>query len=120
MKPHIDKTSFGSIIIGGESISHDVYITLDGEVKKRKKKLSKAVYGTSHTISENEIRHVYEKGAEGIVIGSGQYGVAELSDEAVNYLQKKKCRVILCPTPEAVRDWNRLEGSWIGLFHITC
>ena len=120
MKPIIEKTSFGSIIIGGETIEHDVFVTVAGKVKKRKKKLSKAVYGTSHTISEDEIRYVYEKGAEGIIIGSGQHGVAELSDEAVDYLKGKKCRVILCPTPEAIREWNRAEGSWIGLFHITC
>ena len=120
MKPHIDKTSFGSITIGGESISHDVFITLDGKIKKRKKRLSKAVYGTSHTISEDEVRYVHEKGAEGIIVGSGQHGVAELSDEAVEHLQKKKCRVVICPTPEAVREWNRAEGNWIGLFHITC
>lgn len=120
MKPVIDKTSFGSIVIAGEAFDHDVFITGEGKVCKRKKKLSKAVYGTSHTISKDEIKYVYEKGTEGIIIGSGQYGVAELSDEAVAYLKNKKCRVILCPTPEAIREWNRAGGKWIGLFHITC
>lgn len=120
MKPNVDKTSFGSITVGGEDFSHDIYITLQGKVMKRKKKLSKAIYGTSHRISEEEIRHVYEKGAEGIIVGSGQYGAAELSDEAVEHLQKKKCRIILCPTPEAIREWNQARGNWIGLFHITC
>lgn len=120
MKPIINKTSFGSITLDGEGIEHDIFITLNGKVKKRKKKLSKVVYGTSHTISEDEIRYVFEKGTEGIIIGSGQHGVAELSDEAVDYLRNKKCKVILCPTPEAIREWNRAEGMWIGLFHITC
>lgn len=36
-------------------------IRLDGKVKKRKKKLSKAVYGTSHLVSLEE--------AKGAVIG---------------------------------------------------
>jgi hypothetical protein len=120
MKPHIDSTSFGYISVEGEKYDHDIIITLDGRVKKRKKKLSKAVYGTSHKIAEQEVRHIYEKGTEGLIIGSGQYGVAELSDEAVEYLQKKSCRVILCPTPEAIREWNRSAGKWLGLFHITC
>lgn len=120
MKPSIDKTSFGSITVEGEPIDHDIFITLDGKVKKRKKKLSKRIYGTSHTISREEIGHVYEKGCEGLIVGSGQYGAAELSDEAVDYLQKKNCRVIICPTPEAIREWNSASGSWIGLFHITC
>jgi hypothetical protein len=120
MKPSIDRTSFGSITIGGEGFEHDIYITLKGKVKKRKKKLSKAVYGTSHTISEDEVRFIYENGTEGLIIGSGQHGAAELSDEAVDFLQARKCRVIVCPTPEAAREWNRASGEWIGLFHITC
>ena len=120
MKPHIERTSFGSITVEGEEIEHDVFITLGGKVRKRKKKLSKAVYGTSHVISEDEARFIYEKGAEGIIIGSGQYGAAELSDEAVDWLQKRKCRIIVCPTPEAIKDWNKAGGNWIGLFHVTC
>lgn len=99
---------------------HDIYIRMDGEVKKRKKKLSKVVYGTSHTISLEEIQYIYQKKAEGVVIGSGQFGVARLSDEAAEFLSDHHCRVILKPTPKAIREWNRVEGNWIGLFHITC
>ena len=120
MKPLISKSSFGSISVEGERFNHDIFISRDGKVKKRKKKLSKAVYGTSHTISLDEIRHVYQEGVKGIVIGSGQYGVAELSDEAREFLKSKNCHVHLSPTPEAIRTWNETEGLWIGLFHITC
>ena len=48
MKPHIDGTAFGSIAIAHADYEHDVIIRLNGEVEKRKKKLSKALYGTSH------------------------------------------------------------------------
>ena len=51
MKPHINDTSFGSITIAHEEHEHDVIIRLNGEVEKRKKKLSKALYGTSHIVS---------------------------------------------------------------------
>jgi hypothetical protein len=51
MEPRIDRTQFGSVTIDGEIFTHDVIIRLGGRVEKRKKKLSKAVYGTSHTIS---------------------------------------------------------------------
>ena len=120
MKPNISKTSFGSIKVAGEGIQHDIFITLGGKIKKRKKKLSKAVHGTSHIISLDEIRHVYEDGARGIIIGSGQYGAAELSAEAGEFLKSKTCQVHLSPTPEAIQRWNDAEGEWIGLFHITC
>ena len=120
MKPTIDKTSFGSISVEGEHYDHDIIISLEGKVKKRKKKLSKAIYGTSHTISLPEIEYVYQEEAKGIIIGSGQYGVARLSEEAASFLAERGCPVSIQSTPEAIKEWNSLEGKQIGLFHITC
>ena len=120
MKPRINKTEFGSIIIEGLPFTHDVFIRLDGQVKKRKKKLSKAVYGTSHTISLDEAKHVYEEGAERLIIGAGQYGLVALSDEAADYFERLGCQVELSPTPQAIQVWNESEGDAIGLFHVTC
>jgi len=119
-KPRINGTCFGSITVDGQSYEHDIIITLEGKVKKRKKKLSKAVYGSSHTISLPEMQYLYQEQAEGIIIGSGQYGVARLSKEASDFMEEKKCRVVLKETPEAMQEWNQHEGQWIGLFHITC
>lgn len=118
--PVIDHTSFGSITVDGQRYDHDIIITLQGEVKKRKKKLSKAVYGTSHTLSLREIEYIYQEEAEEMVIGSGQYGVAHLSGEAASFLAEKHCTVFIRSTPEAIRKWNSLKGKTIGLFHITC
>jgi hypothetical protein len=120
MKPVIDKTRFGSITIAGETYDYDVIIRLDGEVKKRKKKLSKAVFGSSHTLSKDEAKYVYAEGAERIIIGSGQSGVLDISEEAEAYFRKKGCSVDTCRTPEAVRKWNEARERVIGLFHVTC
>jgi hypothetical protein len=120
VNPRIDGTSFGSITIEGSVFDHDVFITLNGEIKKRKKKLSKMQYGTSHIISLEEIKHIYEEGSGKLVIGSGQTGMVRLSDEAADFLEKKKCVVDIIPTCEAIVKWNQQAGSAIGLFHITC
>ena len=120
MKPIIDDTSFGSITVDGVMYDHDIIITLEGKVKKRKKKLSKAIYGTSHTISLKEAVYIFQEGAEGIIIGTGQYGVAELSQEAAGFLRQEDCEGKLYSTPDAMQEWNQVEGMWIGLFHITC
>jgi hypothetical protein len=120
MKPKIDRTKFGSITIEGDVYERDVIIRLDGQVRKRKKKLSKAVYGTSHTISLDEAKHVYEQGAERLIIGAGQYGLVELSDEAANYFQAKGCQVELLPVKQAAKAWNEAKGAVIALFHVTC
>jgi hypothetical protein len=120
MKPNIDQTTFGSITIEGSIFENDVIIPLDGGVKKRKKKLSKAVYGTSHIVSLAEAKHVYEKGTHRLIIGTGQYGNVTLSDEATGYFTRKNCHVDLLPTPEAIRAWNEARGPVVGLFHVTC
>ena len=120
MKPEIDATQFGSITIEGKTFQHDVIIRMNGEVKKRKKKLSKAVSGSSHTVSLEEAQYVYEKGAEQIIIGCGQYGIVKLSDEAMDFFKKKKCKVELQPTPKAIKIWNNATKNVIGLFHVTC
>src|SRR5512136_599201 len=103
MKPTIDGTQFGNIKVGGETYDHNIVIRLSGKVKKRKKKLSKEQYGTSHTISLAEAEHIFDDGAERLIIGSGQYGNVKLSDEADRYFKEKGCVVELHPTPEAIQ-----------------
>ena len=120
MRPEIDGTEFGSITIDGDTLDHDVVIRLNGKVKKRKKKLSKAIYGTSHIISLDEAKQVYQEGAKQLIIGAGQFGNVSLSDEAKAYFKRKKCQVKLLPTPDAITLWNKTEGTVIGLFHVTC
>lgn len=120
MKPHIDDTNFGSITIEGSTLEHDILIRLSGEIVKRKKKLSKAVYGTSHVISREEAKFIYETGAALLIVGSGQEDSVRLSDEAQAYLEKRGCKVELWSTPEAIRHWNRAKGPTLGLFHVTC
>ncbi len=120
MNPVIDGTAFGSITIAGERYEHDVVIRLSGKVKKRKKKLSKAVYGTSHKVSLEEAEQVFEEGAERLIVGCGQNGLLELSGQALSFLQQQECKVNTLTTPKAVEVWNAAEGAVIGLFHVTC
>jgi len=120
MTPKIDNTSFGYITIEGKTYEHDIIIRLNGEVEKRKKKLSKKYYDTSHIISDEEAKHIYEAGAENLIIGSGQTGMVRFSDEAAEFFKKKNCSVEIMPTTIAAQNWNEKEGSFIGLFHITC
>ncbi len=120
MRSHLDRTGFGWLEIDGERHEHDVLIRLDGTVEKRKKKLSKRVYGTSHTISLDEAKHIYEHGATTLIVGSGQYDSVRLSKEAAEYLRRRDVEVRLMSTPEALAVWNDAPKNIIGLFHVTC
>jgi hypothetical protein len=116
----IDDTTFGTITIDGKTYDHDVIIRLSGEIVKRKKKLSKKHYGTSHVLSKDEAKFVFETGCEQLILGSGQLGNVRLSPEAATYFAKKGCKVLLQPTPQAIRVFNRSHANKIGLFHVTC
>ncbi|HPG41480.1 MAG TPA: MTH938/NDUFAF3 family protein [bacterium] len=120
MHPHINSTEFGYITINNTTYPYDVYILADGAVEKRQKKLSKQIYGTSHTISRDEIKYIYREGVHELIIGSGQYGAAQLAGDAAAFLHQHKCTVRLMPTPEAITVWNQTEGKVIALFHVTC
>jgi len=116
----IDGTEFGSIIIDSETYPHDVLIRLSGEIRKRRKKLSKRLYGTSHIMSLEEAEFVYEKGCSLLIVGTGQNGNLRLSPEAAEFFAGKGCAVLAEPTPIAVAVFNRAKGERIGLFHVTC
>jgi hypothetical protein len=120
VKPFIEDTSFGSITVAGKTYEHDVVINLKGEVNKRKKKLSKEIYGTSHKVSLKEAGYIMNEEAELVIIGNGQYGVLELSEEARDFFRGKKCKTKILPTPEAVKAWNKESGKVVGMFHVTC
>jgi hypothetical protein len=95
----IERTTFGTITIDGKTYEHDVIIRLSGEVAKRKKKLSKKYYGTSHVLSKDEAKFVFENGCEQLILGSGQMGNVQLSPEAEAYFAKKGCTVLLQRPP---------------------
>jgi len=120
MQPAIQGTEFGRITVDDEVYDHDIVIRLNGKVKKRKKKLSKEQYGTSHTVSLAEAEHIYDEHGERLIVGTGQDGNVKLSEEAEDYFKGKRCFVELAPTREAVKVWNEAEGKTIGMFHVTC
>ncbi len=120
MRPAIDDTRFGSVTVEGHRHEYDIIIRLSGKVYKRNKELSKAIYGTSHTVSLAEIEDLYRKKAEHLIIGTGQMDQVRLSEEAAAFLAKHDCKVGLWPTPKAIKQWNEAEGNVLGLFHVTC
>ena len=110
----------GTSTMDGNTYEHGVVVRLSGEVVKRKKKLSKKYYGTSHVLSKEEAKFIFESGCDELVVGSGQMGNVRLSLEAKAYFEKKDCKVLLQPTPDAIQVFNKSHAKKIGLFHVTC
>jgi len=97
-----------------------VIVRLSRKIEKRKKKLSKKIFDTSHIVSLDEAQFVYEKGADLLILGTGQYGNLRLSPEAAEFFQDKACKVLAQPTPEAIGAFNQAKKHKMGLFHVTC
>jgi hypothetical protein len=116
MRPKIDGTSFGSITVAGTVFDHDIVISPHGDVSKRKKKLSKAIYGTSHVISLEEARYIAAEaaGVDRVIIGAGQHGMVQLSPEAAEFFAGKGCAIVLRPTPEVIKVWTRRRAARSG------
>ena len=103
-------------ICGGESQQWLSYPT----IPPVKVECSKEKYGTSHIVTKEEAKFVFENGCEVLIVGAGQDGNVRLSPEASAYFDKKRCRVILQPTPEAIVSFNRSRDKKIALMHVTC
>ena len=117
----IDATTFGAITINGKTYDHDVIIRLSGAVEKRRKRLSKEIYGTSHIVSMAEAKFVFEDDCELLIVGAGQDGNVHLSPEASEYFDKKHCRVVLQRTPKAILTYNKSpRKKKAALMHVTC
>jgi len=116
----IDATEFGAITVDGKTYEHDVIIRLSGAVEKRRKRLSKEKYGTSHIMSKAEAKFVFQDGCDLLIVGAGQNGNVRLSPEASEYFNKKHCRALLQPTPEAILTFNKSREKTIALMHVTC
>ena len=118
--PHIAETSFGRITIDGWTYEHDVWILADGEVKKRKKKLAKRVYGTSHRIGPEELAKLCQDPPDVLIIGAGQSALAELTDEGAEFLRERGIEWQVLPTPQALAAYNRCPKRKAALIHVTC
>ena len=119
----IEEYKFGSITIDGKTHSYDVEVRWTGEALKWWRK-------ESHIIDIDDIQRAIEAGPETIVIGTGESGVAKVTEEAQNFIKEKGIKLVIDLTEQATKTFNIIneeseeeEGEQdrvIGLFHLTC
>lgn len=119
----IEEYHFGSITIDGKTYTHDVEVRWTDEVLDWWRR-------ESHLIDVEAVKRAVEQNPETIVIGTGEAGVARVTEEAQEFIQEKGIKLIVDRTEQATRTFNiRKEESQeeegkpekvIGLFHLTC
>jgi len=119
----IEEYHFGSITIDGKTYTYDVEVRWNGEVLKwwREK---------SHLVETEDIKRAVEQNPDLIIIGTGESGLAKVTDNAKEEILSRGIGLIVDRTDEAVRTFNiqkeeskEEEGEQkraIGLFHLTC
>ncbi|MFC1630023.1 MTH938/NDUFAF3 family protein [Patescibacteria group bacterium] len=118
----IEEYRFGSIIIDGKTYTNDVEVR-DGEVLEWQRK-------EGHVIDEEDVKRAVEQSPDTIVIGTGETGGAQITENAKSFIESYEIKLITDMTEQATKTFNIInddseeeEGeqeSVIGLFHITC
>jgi hypothetical protein len=115
----IEKFSFGSIQIDGETYEHDVVID-QGEIKKRKKKPSKKFrdkFGHTPLSIEEKIPWKCRQ----LIIGNGFSGALPVMDAVKRKAEKRGVELIILPTPKAVERLNKEStDDTNAVIHVTC
>lgn len=112
----IENYHFGSITIDGQKYDDDICITATGQVKER-------ITENDHVFSQQEIAGLLAEKPEVIVLGTGQPGLARLSQEAEQEIVNQGVKFIIKPTEEAIKEYNQLTKGGrrvAALLHLTC
>ena len=119
----IEEYRFGSIVIDGKAYDRDVEVRWTGEVLDWWRE-------ESHIIDIKALERAVEEEPEAIVIGTGEAGIAKVTENAQNFIKEKGIELIIDKTEEAVKTFNIIKEESeeedgrqikvIGLFHLTC
>jgi hypothetical protein len=109
----INSYTFGSITVDDVMYKHDIYIFLSGKVEQRP-------YG--HTFTKEQVEHVLKGNPDVVITGKGDSGLANLSSDARDLLEKNRVEIIEAKTPSIVDEFNRLNKmkKVAAIIHVTC
>lgn len=119
----IEEYHFGSIIIDGQTYNYDVEVRWTGEILPWPRK-------EGHVIDAEDVKRAIDQNPEIVIIGTGEAGVATVTEAAKEAIKPKGIELIVDLTGEATKTFNIIneeseeeEGEQkkaIGLFHLTC
>ena len=114
----ISHFEFGVVKIDGVTYEHDVVIDR-GEIQKRKKKASKKFrdgFGHTPLSSEEDIPWQCTR----LIIGTGAYGRLPVMDDVKREADKRRVKLIVLPTAEAIEVLQKSPSGTNAVLHVTC
>jgi hypothetical protein len=114
---HVDHFSFGSICIDGVTYEHDVVIDR-GEVRKRKKKLSKK-YRNQFGHTPLSIAEKIPWKCNRLIVGTGT-GALPVMDEVKREAKNQRIELLIMPTAQAIKELEHSSTDTNAILHVTC
>jgi hypothetical protein len=115
--PEITEYSFGSMTVGGTTVTSDLIILPDGTV------LPDWWRQEGHRLLLADLPDVLDASPGILVVGTGASGIMRVSDEVEKECESRGIQLRVLPTAEAVRDYNaalHTDASVAACFHLTC
>jgi hypothetical protein len=110
---------FGEIELDGERYDHDIVIEA-GEVKKRKKGVSKRFrdeYGHTPLSAEEDLPW----GGKQLIVGTGVYGKLPIMPAVEAEAKRRGIKLVAVPTKQACELLGSVKrGETFAVLHVTC
>jgi glucokinase len=121
VRPHypvVAQASQGEVTVNQKTYARDIFITADGQVKKRSIDKTVEMYGDARTVGPKELEKVCKGGPEVLFIGTGRSGQLRLTEESERYLSQRSIASEKLPTPDAVVAYNKSKARKAALLHV--
>jgi glucokinase len=115
--PEVKLDSAGALSAGGKDYDRDIYVRVNGKVKKRKAHKAEKQTGSPMRVGLKEIRKVCRGGPEVVFVGTGDDGQLTLTDDAQLFLRRRAIALEQLPTRKAVKAFNKSKLHKAGVFH---
>ncbi len=116
--PLVTQASQGEVTVNQKTYARDIYLTADGQVKKRQIDKVLELYGNSHIVGPKELEKVCKGGPEILFLGTGRSGQLTLADDAQRYLTQRSIAFEKLPTAEAIVGYNKSKARKAALLHV--
>lgn len=116
--PTISQAKSGEITVGPKTYNGDVYVMVNGKVKRRKEAVQEEA-PTAQQVGPKELEKVCAGGPEVLFVGTGQNGGMQLNDEAHRYLSQRSIDCTALPTAQVVDAYNKSKQRKAALIHVT-
>jgi len=112
----IEKYSFGSIVVKGQTYKSDLKI-IGGDV------VSNWWRKEGHLLRIEDINDILKYKPEVLIVGTGFFGMMKIDEALKRFLEEKGIKLIAERTSKAVKTFNEVYGEFTkvaGAFHLTC